>query len=147
LHRIRSFTDLKEQSQLYYEPVCQKYLKTGRYKYRQILEFKISPGHSWFRSRCGHQNANLRTSSFPAKVIKAGRSLNSFKMLKKKKNHVLGILFLRVKGLRSRNDGIVNKEPEMNNWIDTYIYLKKKNPTTTTNNNNKNWTFGLQEIS
>ena len=38
----RSFTNLKEQRQLHYEPACQKDIKTGRYKDRQILEFKVT---------------------------------------------------------------------------------------------------------
>ena len=41
---IRSFTDLKEQRQLYYGPAHQKDTKTGRQKCRQILVFKITLG-------------------------------------------------------------------------------------------------------
>jgi hypothetical protein len=42
LNFIRSFTNLKEQKQLYYNSACQKDTKTGRCKCRQIPEFKVS---------------------------------------------------------------------------------------------------------
>lgn len=50
---IRSFTDLKEQRQLHYEPACQKDTKTGRYKGMQIPEFNVSLGQNKFRSKHG----------------------------------------------------------------------------------------------
>jgi hypothetical protein len=39
---MRGFEYLKEQRQLYYEPGCQKNTKAGRYKGKQIPEFKVS---------------------------------------------------------------------------------------------------------
>ena len=56
---IRSFTDLKEQRQLRYEPACQKDTKTGTQKCR-IPELKVNRGQSGFRSRSaeiGHSKA------------------------------------------------------------------------------------------
>jgi hypothetical protein len=40
---MRGFTDLKEWRQLLYEPAYQKDTKTGRYKCRQLPDFKTEP--------------------------------------------------------------------------------------------------------
>ena len=40
INYIRSFTDLKEQRQMYYE--LPRKIKRGRYKIRQIPEFRIA---------------------------------------------------------------------------------------------------------
>jgi hypothetical protein len=64
----RSFIDLKEKIELYYEPACKKDIKIGRYKYWQIPEFKVSLGQSEFRSRDG-QNGNSRVGSHPSILL------------------------------------------------------------------------------
>lgn len=55
---------------------------------RQISEFKVSLGQIEFRSR-GGGNGNLTPGSYLASLLsvlkKAGRFLNTFAMLKKKK--------------------------------------------------------------
>lgn len=65
--------------QQHYELAWQKDTKSGRYKCRPILEFKVSLGQRELRHRCG-RNGNFRTRSHPAKFTKAGSSLNSFTM-------------------------------------------------------------------
>lgn len=75
---IRSFTDLKEQRELHYNPACQKDTEAGEccfqgkipprkvffvyaYKGRQISEFKIILGQRMFRSRPRYsRNCNFR---------------------------------------------------------------------------------------
>ena len=68
----RSFTNLKEQRQLHYEPACQKAMKTGRYKDRQILEFKVSLEQREYRSRSRSRygrNGNFRVGSHLAILL------------------------------------------------------------------------------
>jgi hypothetical protein len=70
------------------ESVCEKDTKAGRYKGRQIPEFKVSLGQSEVRPRHG-RNGDLRVRYHPYSLLsvltKAGRSLNSFAMLRKEK--------------------------------------------------------------
>ena len=61
----RGFADLKEQGQVHYVTACQKGTKTGKYKCRQIPEFKVNLGQRKFRSKLG-QNGNSRAGSHPA---------------------------------------------------------------------------------
>ena len=63
MNSIRSFTDLKEQRQLHYEPACQKDTETGKYKGRQIPEFKVSLGQREFRS--GARSGRNGIGGFP----------------------------------------------------------------------------------
>jgi hypothetical protein len=51
MNYIRSFTDLKEQRQLHYEPPCQKNTKKRQIQGRQILEFKVNLGQREFKYR------------------------------------------------------------------------------------------------
>ena len=60
MNYMRGFTDLKEQRQLHYEPACQKDTETGKYKGRQIPEFKVSLGQREFRPSHG-PHGNSRT--------------------------------------------------------------------------------------
>ena len=84
---IWNFVDLEEQRQMHCESPCQKGMKTGRYKGRQILEFKVSLGQSEVRPRPGG-HGDLRARPHPANLFfvftKAGRSLSSFLRLREK---------------------------------------------------------------
>jgi hypothetical protein len=68
MNYMKHFRDLKEQRPIHYELACQKGTKAGRYKGKQISEFKFSLEQSKCRSRCGW-NDNLRMGSHPAKYI------------------------------------------------------------------------------
>ena len=74
-------------NQLLRKVLRQEDTKAGKYKGRQILEFKVSLGQSEVRPRHGG-NSDLRARSHPASLFflftKTGRSLNSFAMLKEK---------------------------------------------------------------
>jgi hypothetical protein len=82
MNRIRSFKDLKEQRQLPCEPDSQKDTKAGRYKSRQIPEFKVS----WNRKCPGPGVVEMLISGQgPTQhlyLTEAGRYLNSFAILK-----------------------------------------------------------------
>jgi hypothetical protein len=103
MNYMRDFENLEKQRQLHYEPACQKDTKSERYKGRQIPEFQISLGQREFRSR-PMVGISWWSSRSPTKLAyclcltKAGRSLNSFAMLKKKS---ACWLFLIIKGLGS----------------------------------------------
>ena len=74
---MRGFMNLKEQRQLHYKLTCQKDTKAGRYKDRQISEFKGSLEHTESRSRHGG-NGNFRTGShlLPYHLINKGRQIS-----------------------------------------------------------------------
>ena len=103
---VRSFTDLKQQGQLHYEPACQEDIKVGRYKGRQVPEFRVSLGHREFRPRsrprprpkCG-RNGNFRAESYPnillSMLYKGWQISELFCNVKKK---CACCLFLRIKG-------------------------------------------------
>jgi hypothetical protein len=73
---IRSFTDVKEQRRLHCEPACQRDAKTGRYKCRQILEFKVSLGQSKFRSKSGGRWYSQ--DKVPPSYVYRGRQISEF---------------------------------------------------------------------
>lgn len=74
---MMGFMNLKEQRQLHYKLTCQKDTKAGRYKDRQISEFKGSLEHTESRSRHGG-NGNFRTGShlLPYHLINKGRQIS-----------------------------------------------------------------------
>jgi hypothetical protein len=76
----RGFADLKEQGQVHYVTACQKGTKTGKYKCRQIPEFKVSMDQRELRSRNG-QNNNSRAVPIPIillSVLNGGRKISEF---------------------------------------------------------------------
>lgn len=90
---MRAFANLKN------EPVYQKTTKADRYKGRLISEFK-NLGHSQSRPRCGRHDDFRTESTQPVDhlcLTEAGRSVNSFSMLK---GNVCACCLLRVKRLR-----------------------------------------------
>jgi hypothetical protein len=71
--------DLLEQRQMHCEPACQKDTKTGRFKGRQIHEFKVSLGQRKLRPGMVGMKISERERSHPASLLsvlsKAGRTL------------------------------------------------------------------------
>ena len=84
---------LREQRQLHYEPACQKDTKAGRF-----LSSKSAWDTLLSRPGCG-RSGNFRAGSHLARsphcLTEAGRSLNSFAVLKE----MCASCFLRIKGL------------------------------------------------
>jgi hypothetical protein len=116
---VRSFTDLKQQGQLHYEPACQEDIKVGRYKGRQVPEFRVSLGHREFRPRsrprprpkCG-RNGNSRAGYHPAILLPV-------LVLAVSKNQGAGIMG----GWDSERliHGIIKREPRV---MSKLIYIK-----------------------
>ena len=85
MNYIRSFTDLKEQRELHYEPGCQKDKRQESTKAGRFLKIQGQPGQSRFRSR-QHWNGHFRACpplNYLLCLTKASRPLNPFAMLKK----------------------------------------------------------------
>jgi hypothetical protein len=81
MNYVRGFKDLKEKAQLHGAPAWQKDTKASRF-----LSSRSALGQSKFQFRHGG-SSDLRAGSHPASLLsvltKAGRSLNSFAVLRK----------------------------------------------------------------
>lgn len=138
---MRSFTDLKEQRPLHYEPACQKDTKAGRFlRSRSALDTRLRPGFrkgSRPTSLASVFNGSRQISEFFCSVTRKcvccllrawGHRMLILRILKRKPgvNDQIDILGLRPAGDELPKESFQNSKVERTTWRTVPSRIKRK---------------------